>query len=190
MSRTKSAGGQFGSVTEMLKSVTKDAELVGEFESYRKDRQLVSFLASSRSAKGMSQEDIATAMGCSQSAISKLESGVDAELKIDEVDRYMDALGLKATVLATPKNGTSHSHIRALTTALEASLNELKDSDAAAGPKQHMAVVAQYETLSKLVQLIRESVERLPVNEQVAPAARLAFAFDGGSDAGVVPVGR
>lgn len=187
MSKTKSPSGQFGSVAEMLKSVARDSELVEEFETYRRERQLVSFLASSRNAKGMSQEDVATKMGCSQSAVSKLESGVDAELKLDEVDRYMDALGLKATVVATPKNVTSHDNVKALSKALEASLRELKDSAATADPLEHAAVAAQYETLNKLVQLIGESINSLPAGK-VAPTPRLSLPFGVSGTAGGVPV--
>lgn len=57
-------------------------------QDYMRRRKLVSTLTALRVAKGLTQADIAALMGCQQSRVSKLESGVDADLKftVDEME--------------------------------------------------------------------------------------------------------
>lgn len=58
------------------------------FQDYMRRRKLVSPLTALRVAKGLTQADIAALTGCQQSRVSKLESGVDADLKftVDEME--------------------------------------------------------------------------------------------------------
>src|ERR1700726_538855 len=69
-------------------------------------RRLVKRLFVLRSAQGLSQSDIAEKMGCTQSRISKLESGSDADLRLGDLQTYADALGFETRIVLTRKGRT------------------------------------------------------------------------------------
>jgi transcriptional regulator with XRE-family HTH domain len=66
-------------------------------------RQIITALVSVRLGKGMTQKQVSDRMGCSASAISKLESGTDADLRWSEIGKYSRAIGIQsALVLDNP----------------------------------------------------------------------------------------
>ena len=60
---------------------------------------MVSYLLSLRVSKGLTQEQVATAMGCDASKISRLESGNDETLKWGDIADYTSALNVQMFVL-------------------------------------------------------------------------------------------
>jgi transcriptional regulator with XRE-family HTH domain len=61
--------------------------------------QLVTELFALRTARGMTQADVAKQMGCGQAKISKLEAGTDAQLSVAELRGYLKALGISARLM-------------------------------------------------------------------------------------------
>ena len=59
---------------------------------------LVSMLLSMRVAKGRTQEEIAKAMGCDSSKVSRIESGNDSALRLGDIIAYVGALGQSITL--------------------------------------------------------------------------------------------
>jgi ribosome-binding protein aMBF1 (putative translation factor) len=58
--------------------------------------QLVRRLASQRQAAGLSQTEVAAAMGTSQSAVARLESGA-GDVRASTLERYAAAVGAEIT---------------------------------------------------------------------------------------------
>lgn len=74
-----------------------------ELHQYLDNRKVVSHLTAMRIAKGVTQEDVAKQRGCKQSAISKLESGVDASVSLCDLEAYAKACGSEMTILISDR---------------------------------------------------------------------------------------
>jgi transcriptional regulator with XRE-family HTH domain len=93
----------FASVSEMMADISADESFNAGFEERLQSRQIVKSLAAMRTAKGVSQEDIARELKCSQSKISKLESGTDAELQLRDLEAYGRVLGQQFQILVSKR---------------------------------------------------------------------------------------
>jgi transcriptional regulator with XRE-family HTH domain len=96
-------GKPFDSVQEMVRAVSEDKEQAEKTARAIDRRQIVDFLMAIRSAKEVSQGEIARKMGHSQSKISKLENGDDDSLRVGALRAYISALGLEMMILVGPK---------------------------------------------------------------------------------------
>jgi transcriptional regulator with XRE-family HTH domain len=72
------------------------------FESIDRDRHpLIDALVAERRAAGLSQADVARAMGTSQPAVARLEAGA-TDVRLSTVGRYADAVGHGLTWVLEP----------------------------------------------------------------------------------------
>lgn len=76
------------STKEFLEGMFDSDEEKKALADFVKRRRIVSKLAAIRVAKGVKQADIADKLGCGQSAVSKLEAGVDADLTLAHLEAY------------------------------------------------------------------------------------------------------
>jgi transcriptional regulator with XRE-family HTH domain len=60
--------------------------------------QIAMLMADARVSRGISQRQLAKAIGCSASKVCKVESARDADLRIGDIVRHLSALGLETTV--------------------------------------------------------------------------------------------
>ncbi len=94
-------------VKDMVRDLlADDVEFVSQFETRLASRQMVKSLAVVRARAGLSQQELAVKMGCTQSKISKVESGVDADLKFGDIEAYLKATDHEAKIFLTPGGGT------------------------------------------------------------------------------------
>jgi len=82
------------SVIEMLEQTGTSREVIDSVRERMQKRQLVKALSVLRNVLGLSQTEVAQRIGCTQAKISKLESGMDAGVKIGDLDSYATALGI------------------------------------------------------------------------------------------------
>ena len=92
-SQAKPSGRKYGSVDDFMQSEGVSQEIIDKVDVLRRQSKIALQLASLRQRSGLTQEEMATRMGLSQSAISKLESGTDDQLKLDEIAEYAKATG-------------------------------------------------------------------------------------------------
>ncbi len=83
-----------------------DPDFVAEFETRLSSRQLVKSLSIIRARAKLSQQELASRMGCSQSKISKIESGIDADLRFGDIEAYLKATSHEAKIFVVPGGGT------------------------------------------------------------------------------------
>ena len=102
---------EYTSVAEMVRSVSDDPQFADEFDRRVNSRRLVKHLFALRSAEGLSQKDIADRIGCSQSRISKLESGNDDDLRLADLAAYLRALGLDLCAQVRQMLGAMHVEV-------------------------------------------------------------------------------
>lgn len=89
---------RYSSVAEMVRDTAEDRAFADEVERFVSDREVVKNLMLLRTLSNYSQQEIAEAMNCSQSRISKLENGTDDDLRLGELNEYLHALGFNATL--------------------------------------------------------------------------------------------
>lgn len=125
-------------------------------------RKIVSTLVAMRLASDLSQEDMATELGCSQSRISKLERGDDDELRWRDIKAYAHAADQVWELNFTARDGSLASRVKHHAFAIREALSGMvqlahKDNDIAEG-------VARFhiEALLNLVKLLHDSASGLP----------------------------
>ena len=74
-----------------------------DFEARLHERQLVKLLDILRAFAGMSQKELAAKLGCTQSKISKLESGVDADLRFGDIATLLGSRRTRGQELRDPR---------------------------------------------------------------------------------------
>jgi transcriptional regulator with XRE-family HTH domain len=87
------------SVLQMVRQTSADAKFQEAFEQRLLARRMIKDLAIQRTANGLTQRDLAQKMGCTQGRISKLESTDDRDLRLGDLARYADAIGLRLKVV-------------------------------------------------------------------------------------------
>jgi len=82
----------YTNVSKMIRGISDDGGLAEAVDEALDRQRVIRQLMSLRAARGMSQSDLAKAMGCSQSKISKLESSEDSEVQYGDLQQYADAV--------------------------------------------------------------------------------------------------
>ncbi len=78
----------FSTVADMVRSVSENKEKAEETARAIEERSIINFLVGLRTAQELSQSDIASKMKCTQSKVSKLESGIDDNLTLGDFHAY------------------------------------------------------------------------------------------------------
>jgi predicted transcriptional regulator len=82
---------EYLSVSEAFRDILDDEELSESFEQQLRSRRVVKALVSLRVSKGVTQQDVADVLDCTQSRISRIENGLDADLRMSELAAYAKA---------------------------------------------------------------------------------------------------
>src|SRR4051812_27244748 len=96
---------RYKNVSEMVRDLA-DEQFAADFERQESERRLINKLFALRSARGLSQGDIASKLHCTQGRISKLESSSDRDLKFGDIVEYAAALDLGVTLQLVKKDAT------------------------------------------------------------------------------------
>jgi predicted XRE-type DNA-binding protein len=94
----------YRSIPELVRDIADSSSFADGFESRLANRKIVKDLMVLRATQGLSQKDVALRLGCTQSRISKLESMTDADLRIGDLSKYAEALGLQLRIILEPTN--------------------------------------------------------------------------------------
>lgn len=96
---------RYPNVAEMVRD-TAEKGFADALEKRLAGRQLVKRLLLMRASQDISQEQIAEKLNCSQSRISKLEMSNDAEIRLGDLMKYTNAIGMQAQILLSKKGTT------------------------------------------------------------------------------------
>jgi DNA-binding Xre family transcriptional regulator len=97
---------RYSSVVEMARELTEDDAFADDLAQRLDRKRVVRTLLALRAAKNLSQKDIADRMGCTRGRISKLESSIDDDLRLGDLEAYTKALGLNVTLVLDRKGFT------------------------------------------------------------------------------------
>jgi transcriptional regulator with XRE-family HTH domain len=114
----------YQSVSAMLRDITEEDSAItaAEFDEYIAERKLVKDLAILRSARGLSQADVAKKLDRSQSWVSKLEHGTDDELCLGDLRAYLSVFGLEFRAGVVKQNATIVDEVKLLAFAIRQKL--------------------------------------------------------------------
>ena len=84
----RSAQKKYGSLADLMQGEEIPQEIQNKVHELEDETRVVDHLARMRHAAGLTQAEMASALGLSQSAISKLEGGLDRDLTIQEIQGY------------------------------------------------------------------------------------------------------
>lgn len=106
----KATGRRYGSVADLMRGEGVAQEVQDKGKELENETRVVLQLAKLRQAAGITQEEMAKALGVTQSAISKLESGTDAEVRLSEIAGYSRATEQRIGVMF----GKPRTHVEAV----------------------------------------------------------------------------
>lgn len=93
ISQAKPSGRKYGTVDEFMASEGVTQEIRDKIAALKNETKVALQLALLRQRANITQEEMAAHLKVTQSAISKLESGTDEELKLGEIAQYARAAG-------------------------------------------------------------------------------------------------
>lgn len=93
----------YHSVADLVRDLSEDRAFTEEFGERLSRRQLIKVLTVLRSRAGLSQQELAQKLGCTQSKVSKLEGSDDTDVRLGDVVDYAVAVGYEMRVFLVPK---------------------------------------------------------------------------------------
>ena len=158
--------------TDLLRMATDNVELIEKTKKRISERELMRQLIILRIKSDLSQGDVAEKMGCSQSKISKMESGRDEDLRLGDLDAYLNAIGFQVRLFITPKPHKFVDDIKCHALQIRRLMHKLcelarQDGDIANGVSQFICHEAPYN----LLRMVVDAAKALP-QESLDEAAR------------------
>jgi transcriptional regulator with XRE-family HTH domain len=115
-----------------------------------------------RATKGLSQQDIAAKVGCSQSRISKLERSNDEDIRLGDLRDYLKAIDFDHKIIIHKKSWPATEQIKFHACRIRECLLSLVDL-ATVDPSISDGVQKFHvETLVNLMKVVVDSAEKLP----------------------------
>lgn len=149
---------------DLLRRATDNEEVIEKTKKRIADRQLMRRLTIERMRSGLSQAEIAKKMGCSQTKVSKMENGIDDDLRLGDLGQYLEAFGLHMRLIISPRAHTYVDQVKQHAFFIKRAMEKLselahQDKDIAAGVSDFVCKEALYNFLSMIVGVAK----RLPV---------------------------
>jgi len=116
---------QYTSVSELVHDMAPDAEFRAAFDARVARRKLVKQLLAMRAVRGLSQQDIAQKLDCTQSRISKLENTSDDDMRIGDLRAYAEAVGCELAMCPIPRDMKPVDKVKCHAFAIKAHMDEL-----------------------------------------------------------------
>ncbi len=187
---------QHSSVSEMVQHLSDDRAFATEFNQRLSERQLVKMLAVLRARAGLSQQELAGKLDCTQSKVSKLESSADADVRLGDLLAYTEAVDHEMRIFLVPKNQRIVDEVQMYALVIKRLLHELirqagKDAAMVRGAEE--VLMEALFNLGRFVQCAASELPR-PAQERSSPLQVEAPAIDSdqrmeGSSKPLVPCG-
>ena len=153
---------QYASVSQMVDDLSEDVTFNEEVAQQIARREVVKRLFAVRTANGISQQEIAQHLGCSQSRVSKIENGEDSVLRLRELEAYAKALDCDVQILFKNRDATAVDDVKYHAFQIKRSLDRLaelgcRDEAVAQGVANFFG-----EAFFNLVKMLQDSASKLP----------------------------
>ncbi len=160
---------KFKSVTEMVRETSGSKALTEEFEKTIAAKTLVRKLFTLRQIKGLSQQEVAKKIGCSQGRVSKLEAANDADLRLGDVVDFLTALDLELGLVVAPRQANAAARVKHHALAIKRITDQL--AELAADDKAIAKGVANFfgEAAFNLIGILQDAAKKLPLLPEESP---------------------
>jgi transcriptional regulator with XRE-family HTH domain len=164
---------QYENVSDLLRDIVPDEEFRAAFDGLVARRKLIKQLLALRAVKGMSQRDVAAAMNCTQSRVSKLENANDEDVRLGDLRAYAEALGCEFVACAIPRDMKTVEKVKCHAFAIKKHTDDMAqlartDEAVAEGVAKFF-----YELFVNLILMLGDSAKRLPLSADGEPLFRL-----------------
>lgn len=158
---------RYRSVTEMVRALSEDQAFADKMAHSLEERNIINHLMAMRTSLGMSQQDIAAKMKCTQSRVSKLENGRDDDLRIGDFHAYAEALGLRLAILLGKKEQPPIAeriryHISSLKRLFVELSDLVGDDDAMKKGAWRFMLKSTCVAASEIAKLLKHVAQKLP----------------------------
>ena len=170
------ANKRYKSVSELIEDTfDDDPQFVDDLKTQINRRQIVRGLATLRNSKNITQEEIAEKMRCAQSRVSKIENGLDDDLRLSDILAYLKVLNYNAEISLLPSDMTVVGEIKYYARQMNKAFDKLtslalKDDTIREG-------IAKFynQALVNLMAIVVSSASKLPKSKSPMPNIRLSF---------------
>ena len=163
-------GESYRSVEEMIKNIPAEDSYKELVEKRLKGKSLSRFLFYLRCQNGLSQKELASRIGCSQSRISKIEHAFDKDLTIQDLLDYGKVLNLQLEIGYRHPSAKIVDLIKYHAFKIKAYLNQL--SGLAKDDEQLSQSIMKFhlEAFFNIGKIITESLSKLDFKQKVQKA--------------------
>lgn len=127
---------------KQIADALQEPALEDSLRTLRKQSALVDALTALRLRRGLTQQEMATALGVNKSTLSRFESSLDDDLRLGMLVRYMSLLDMNTTIRFHPSHRSSATRLRTLLTSMEAQVEELCDfARTSSDPELHHSIL-------------------------------------------------
>lgn len=157
------------SVLDMVRNISDDESFSDELRNDIREQRIVKTLFAIRSARGVKQDQIAAILGVTQSRISKIENGVDSDLRFGEVEAYAEALNCEVSIAFMKRDSTSADRVKFHVSCIH---QELQKMAGCVGEDKTLAGgVADFfgEAFFNIVHVLQKACAKLPKRDNQKP---------------------
>ena len=160
---------QYSSVSEVIGDLAPDDSLSAELEARIASRKLIKYLLGLRAVKGLSQQDVAKEVGCSQSRISKLENAKDDDVRLGDLKAYAEAVGCDFVAHPIPRDMKPTDKVKYCAVAMKENMDKM--AQLARSDEKIAEGVASFflECYVNVILMLGESAKRLPLRPDASP---------------------
>jgi transcriptional regulator with XRE-family HTH domain len=165
-------------IAQMAAALAEDPKVEQDVREEINRNLLVSYLLSLRVSKKLTQEQVATAMGCDASKISRIESGNDENLKWGDIAAYAGALNVNICVLFEDPNLPAAERIKRCVYKISEHLKKLAELARKVGGDDDIAKkINEFsgEVLLNFLLRYKDHHDEMKSFVQIAPSAHPAI---------------
>jgi transcriptional regulator with XRE-family HTH domain len=169
---------RYKSVTELMDRILKedDPEFSEDLSLQMSQRQIVRGLATLRNSKNVRQDEIARKMGCAQSRVSKIENGLDDDLRMKDIQTYLKVLGYMADINLLPADMSIVDEIKYYAFRMKIAFEKLTSLARKDDAIQQGVAQFHIEALINLMNLVKSSASQISKSKNPISKIRLTFA--------------
>jgi transcriptional regulator with XRE-family HTH domain len=158
---------QHRSVSDVVQSLSEDRVFADEFTKRLSGRQLIKALTVLRARAGLSQQELAGKLECTQSKVSKLESSDDVDVRFGDLVDYTGAVGCEMRVFLVPKRQKIVDEVKMHAFIIKRLLDRMVELAGADGVMIKAAAKFLREAAFNLTRFVQEAAEGLsPLPEE------------------------
>jgi len=152
-----------------------DSDVIEAVDEALDRQRIMRQLMANRAALGLSQNDVAESMGCTQSRISKMENSADDDLRFGDLRQYAHVVDCELKAGIRPKHLEPAEEVKCLAFAVNERLSRM--ADLAQSDDKISAGVARFffEAFVNFSAIIGRAVNALPRNSDGTPIISMQF---------------